>query len=152
MQFALRSSPACPPSSRVPGEHARRDLREGVAKCKRGSNGALGIVLVGLRRAEDGHHRIADELLRDPAVALDLAVEELEQLTLELAYVLGVELLAERRRPGEVGKEHAHDSPLLPVGSSASQRAVLECHAAGGAKGRGRRLLRSTTRTGLVQS
>jgi hypothetical protein len=67
------------------------------------------------RNAEDGEHRVADELLRRAAEALDLRVHELEQVSLEVAHVLGIELLAERGRPGEIGEEDRDDAALLAV-------------------------------------
>ena len=44
-----------------------------IADRERGADGPLGIVLVRDRRAEDRHHRVADELLDRAAAALDLA-------------------------------------------------------------------------------
>ena len=38
-----------------------------------GADGAIGVVLVGDGRAEDGHDGVADVLVDGPAVALDLA-------------------------------------------------------------------------------
>ena len=50
-------------------------LARPVADRERGADSALGVVLVRGRRAEDGHHRIADELLDGAAVALELAAD-----------------------------------------------------------------------------
>ena len=46
-----------------------------VADRERRADGALGIVLVRDRRAEERHHRVADELLDRAAVALELRAE-----------------------------------------------------------------------------
>ena len=42
-----------------------------------GAHGPLGVVLVRDRRAEDGHHGVADELLDRPAEALDVGLHAL---------------------------------------------------------------------------
>ena len=81
---------------------AARTARSGSSSC------ACGI-------AEHGQDRVADELLGRPAVSLDLAVDELEELALELADLLGVEPLGECRRAREVGEEDGDDAALLPV-------------------------------------
>ena len=44
------------------------ELADGVEDREPGAHGALGVVLVRLRNAERGHHRVAGELLDDPAV------------------------------------------------------------------------------------
>ena len=49
-------------------EPVRRNRR---AHLGRGANCTQCVVLVGHRNPEDGHHRVADELLDDPAVPLD---------------------------------------------------------------------------------
>ena len=67
---------------RLAGEHAgagaqlrRADLvaerGDGRDEVERGADGALGVVLGRGRRAPDGHHRVADELLDRAAVELD---------------------------------------------------------------------------------
>ena len=94
-------------------EHALGERSESVADGQCRTNGALGVVLVRLRDPEHGEHRVAGELLGRAAVALDLGVDQVEELALELAHVLGVEPLAERGRAREVGEEDGHDSALL---------------------------------------
>src|SRR3954451_19964384 len=65
------------------------------------------------RCAEDGHHRIADELLDDAAVVLD-ALLRLVMVCLEhLAYVLRVGLVGARRRVDEIDEQHGDELPLL---------------------------------------
>ena len=82
---------------------------------ERGAHRALRVVVVRLRDPEHGQDRVAYELLGRPAVSLDLAVDELEELALELAELLGIEPLGERRRAGEVGKEDGDDAAFLSV-------------------------------------
>jgi len=50
-------------------------LLDRVEDAKRGPDGSLGVVLVGDRSSEDGHDRIADELLDGAAEALDLPLD-----------------------------------------------------------------------------
>ena len=64
---------------RLAGEHAGPRAQVGVElgdrreQLERGADGALGVVLLGHRRAPDGHDGVADELLDRAAVALDHA-------------------------------------------------------------------------------
>jgi hypothetical protein len=55
---------------------------------------------VGLGDAEHGQDRVAGELLRGASEPLDLGVDQLEELALELTYVLRIESFAERGRAG----------------------------------------------------
>ena len=76
---------------------------------------ALGIVLVRARGAEDGHDRVAHELLDEAVVALDRRRELPEEVALERAHVLRVEPLAERGEAGQVGEEHGDQPPVALV-------------------------------------
>ena len=64
-----------------------------LADCKRGTDGALRVVLVRDRRAEERHHRVADELLDGPAVPLELVPQALVIRTEDGLHVLRVERL-----------------------------------------------------------
>ena len=88
-------------------------LRDGVAHSERCADGAFGIVLVRRRRAVDGDHGVADELLDRAAVALQVAPERLVVAAQERADVLGIELLRARRRPDEIDEDRGDDLPLL---------------------------------------
>ena len=81
---------------------------------ERGANGPLGIVLVRGRRAEERHHRVADELLDRPAAPLELGAQPRVVRLEHGAHVLGVELLGPRGEADEVGEEDGHDLALLP--------------------------------------
>ncbi len=61
-----------------------------VADRERRADGALGVVLVRGRRAEEGHHRVADELLDRAAVALELGTDALVVGPQERLDVLGI--------------------------------------------------------------
>ncbi len=74
---------------------------------------ALGVILVRHRRAEDRHHRVADEFLHGAAVALDHLLE-LGMVRAESgAHVLGVGVLRGGGEAHEVAKEHGDDLAFL---------------------------------------
>ena len=64
-------------AGRDPDAQLEPFLEREVADRERSADGALGIVLVRGRRAEERHHRIADELLDGAAVALELGADAL---------------------------------------------------------------------------
>jgi diketogulonate reductase-like aldo/keto reductase len=97
----------------------RRDHR---GELVRGADGANGVVLVHDRHAEHGHHRVADELLDRAAVALDDAPRLLEVAREDPAEALGVELLAEGRRPGDVGEDDRDGLAMLTRGGLLGER------------------------------
>ena len=88
------------------------------------ADGPLGVVLVGGRRAPDGHDRVADELLDRPAVAADDVAGEVEVAGEQLAGVLGVAALGERREADEVGEEDRDEAAL---GDRARRRRGRSC-------------------------
>jgi hypothetical protein len=75
--------------------------------------GTLRIVLVGNRRAEDGQHRVTDELLHEAVVAGDCSGQRLEEAVLKGPHHLGVQSFGQRRESGEVGEE---DGDVPPIG------------------------------------
>ncbi len=77
------------------------------------AHGALRVVLVRHGRAEDRHHRIADELLHGAAEALDLAGDALVVRAERGADVLGVGAVGACREADEVDEEHGDDLALL---------------------------------------
>ena len=89
-------------------EHRKRLLYS-----KGGAHRSLRVVFVGLGYPEDGQDGIAHELFADTSEALHLRVHECEQLALERSHILGVEPLAQRRRPGEVGEKYGDYPPLF---------------------------------------
>ena len=94
----------------------RRDPRpEGadrVDELEPGPDGSLGVVLVGGRRAPDGHDGVADELLDRPAVPADDVPRQVEVPAQQLAGVLGVPSLGEGREPDEIREQDADDASL----------------------------------------
>ena len=71
------------------------------------------VVLVEPGEAEDGHHRVADELLDHATVALELFSHRVEVARHHLAQRLGVERLSEACRPLQVREDDRHDLPRL---------------------------------------
>jgi hypothetical protein len=94
------------------------------------------------RHAEDGHDRVADELLHRAAVALDDRLRRLEVARHHVAQALRVDALAERRRAGDVAEEDGHDLPHL-----ADRRGVAERGAARVAEARTLAVLGPAART-----
>ena len=82
------------------------------------------------RGAEDGHDRVADELLDRAAVALDDPLHPLEVTGEKGTEPLRVERLAERSRAGYVAEENGDGLPLLT-----GRRDRSQLRAAVGAKG-----------------
>jgi len=64
--------------------------------------------------AEDGHHGVTDEFLDRAAVALDHVLGDFEVAGHHAPQALGVELLAELRRAGDVAEENRDGLPRLP--------------------------------------
>lgn len=69
------------------------ESRERLLYRQRRPDGSLRVVLVCLRDSEHRYDGVAHELLADSSVALDLAVHELEELSLQDAHVLRIEAL-----------------------------------------------------------
>ena len=80
---------------------------------QRRAHRALRIVLVGDRRTEDGHHRVADELLHRPAETLDLLFHACVIRTQPRADILWIGLLRRSGEPDQVDEEDGDDLALL---------------------------------------
>ena len=83
---------------------------------------AKGIVLVHTRDPEHRHDGVADELLDGSAVAFDRRLHLVEVAGHHPAERLGIELLAERGRAGDVAEDHRDRLALLASGLGSSQR------------------------------
>ena len=88
-------------------------LAERVADRQRGPHRALRVVLVRDGRTEDGHHRVADELLDRPSEPLELRSDAGVVGLEDGANVFRVELLGAGREADEVAEEARDDLPLL---------------------------------------
>ena len=112
------------PVGRIPGDdlagvdpgpdrepHAVRFLQLLVQAAERGAQvdggaySAQRVVVVDGRDAEDGHDRVADELLDGAPVPLELPAHDGVVLLHHLPHHLGVERLAERREVRDVGED-----------------------------------------------
>jgi len=103
---------SCPRSE--PELMALVQLHDRVEDAQPRTHRPLSIVAVGAGCAENGHDRIADELLDDPAVLLD-ALPRLTVVDLQhVADILGIGFVGARGRVDEVDEENGHELPLLP--------------------------------------
>ena len=129
----------------------RLDRRDQVEPCP---HGALGIILGRDRRAPDGHHRVADELLDHAPVPLDQLCAGLEVAGQELAHLFGVSRLRERGEPHQIGEQHRDEAALLTGQVSRDPSPIcgwllgLHPGAAFAAEAIGWRVRGSTSRTG----
>ena len=93
--------------------HADPSLDAELGECRahldRGPAGAQRVVLVHRRDAEDGHHRVADELLHRAAVRLDDLLHPLEVAGEQALQRLRVDRLPERGRADHVAEENRDD-------------------------------------------
>ena len=91
----------------------RVELRDGGDEVERRADGALGVVLVRDRRAPDGHHRVADELLDRAAVALDQRGGRSRSSAESSSRVSSASRSSEARREADqVGEEDGDEPPL----------------------------------------
>jgi hypothetical protein len=81
------------------------ELGEGVAHLDGRAAGAECVVLVRRRHPEDGHHRVADELLHRTAVGLHDSLHPLEVAREQCPQRLRIRRLAERGRSGHVAED-----------------------------------------------
>ena len=86
---------------------------------QRGAHGPLGVVLVGDRRAEQGHDLVADDLVEVAAEVDDVGDERLEAGVDEAFDLLGVAAGRERGEADEVGHEHGDEAALVGRGDQA---------------------------------
>ena len=111
---------------------------------QRSAHSSLRIVLVRDRRAEDRHHRVADELLDRPAEALDLQFHARVVGPQARANVLGIGLLGSRGEPDQVDEQDGDDLALLRSGP----RGFVDRGTAGPAESRPLRVLLTALGTG----
>ena len=112
----LAATDADPPRDAEPGQcelHLRR--------C---SEGTHCVVLVHGREPEDRHHRVADELLDDAAVALYDRLHPLEVTRQQSPQRFRIDGFPERRRADDIAEEHGDDLPLFPPGGAGLRATV----------------------------
>jgi hypothetical protein len=81
-----------------------------------GPDRPLGVVLVGHRRAEQGHHGVADELLHRSPEAFQVGPEALVVGGEHTSDVLDVQALGPAGEADQVAEQHADPLALLPAG------------------------------------
>ena len=120
------------------------ERRQPLADLRHRAHGPQRIVLVRDRDAEHRHRRVADELLHRAAVPLHDQPDLLEVAAHRAPHRLGIEPLAERRRPGHVAEDDRHRLPHLPrrrgrgerrPAAAAEPEPVRALLATGGARG-----------------
>ena len=90
---------------------------------ERGQHGALGVVLVADRGAENGEDLVSDALHDGAVVAADLGGHDPQHFVHQELRALGPEALADARRVDDVGDENRDDS-LLTCGDCCHWRSV----------------------------
>ena len=85
---------------------------------QRGVAGALRVIFVGNRCAEERHDSIASVLIDRPLEAVHALGEDREETIHDPVPLLGIELLGEIHRPLHVGEEHRHLFALALDGAS----------------------------------
>ena len=93
---------------------ASAQLGHPVPDRERRAHRPLRVVPVRHRRAEDAHHRVADELLDRSSAALDLRPDPLEVRRLDRPHVLGIELLRPGGEADQIGEHDGDDLPFFP--------------------------------------
>ena len=91
------------------------DPRDDVETCP---DRALGVVLVGDRRAEEREDRVAHQAGEGSLVAVDRRDESFERAVHDLGPVLGVQGLGHRGRALDVAEQHRDDASLSLHGSA----------------------------------
>ena len=86
-----------------------------VANRERRADGALGVVLVRRRSAEEGHHGVTDELLDRASVSFELGSDTRVVRAQDRLDVLGIQRLRLRREAHEIAEENAHDLALATL-------------------------------------
>ena len=80
---------------------------------QRRADGAVGVVLVRDRRPEQRHDRVAEHLVDDAAVGLDVGDEQREGGVDQALDLFGVAAFGDRREADDVGEQHGDDPPFL---------------------------------------
>jgi hypothetical protein len=71
-------------------------------------DGALRVILVGDRGAEEGHDAVAEELIHRPLIAVHLGQHQLEGAVHEAMDFFRVTPFGERSKPGDIHEQHRH--------------------------------------------
>ena len=88
--------------------------------------GAVSMVLMGDRRAEERHHTVAGILIDRALEAVHAFRQDLEEAVEDHVPLLGIDLLGELHRAGDVDEEHGHLLALALEGRPRAQDLVLD--------------------------
>jgi hypothetical protein len=88
-------------------------LGDSLPDRERCADGALGVVLMGFRRAEKRENCVAAELLEGASVGLELTADTCVVRSHERPHVLGIEVLGASGRPDEVDEDRGDDLSFL---------------------------------------
>ena len=104
------------PDAGASGEARRADeVAQRLLHPQRGAHRALGVVLVGDRRAEQRQDPVAEDLVDPPAERRDVVDQQLEARVDQSLHLLGIAVLGQRGEPDEVGEQHGDDAPFLAL-------------------------------------
>ncbi|HEY8627164.1 MAG TPA: hypothetical protein VIL56_02545 [Gaiellaceae bacterium] len=98
------------------------ELSDRLPHLARGAHSSERVVLVQYRHSEDGHHRVADELLDRASVPLDHAAHRLEVAGHHPTETFRVEPFAERRRAAHVAEDNRDGLALLALDGRRNER------------------------------
>ena len=94
--------------------HVFGERTELARQIERGRAGALGVVFVGDRGAEERHDAIAGVLVDGSLVSVHAVREDPEQAIEQAMPFLGIDALRELHRAHDVGEEHGDQLALAP--------------------------------------
>src|SRR4030095_8425932 len=94
--------------------HAFGERAELARQIQGGRTGALGMVLVGNRGAEERHDSVAGVLVDSPLVSVNAARKDPEQAIEQAMPFLGIDALSELHRTHDVGEEDGDQLALAP--------------------------------------
>src|SRR3989441_4442855 len=120
--------------------HVFGERPEVARQLERGGAGALGVILVGDRGAEERHDAVAGVLVDGPLVAVDTVREDPEEAIEEAMPFLGIDALGELHRAREIGEEDGDRLALAFEGALPGEDLLDEVARCVGARlGAGRR-------------
>ena len=83
-------------------------LIQRLAHFQRCLHGAIGVIRIPKRRAEQRHQRVADVFVDDPAVRFHDAAHAREVMIKNREHVVGVERFAHGREIAQIGKQNRY--------------------------------------------
>ena len=101
------------------------ETTDGLLHAQRRTHRPLGVVLMGDRRTEQGHDRIANDLVDPSTERGDVVGESGETAVDQVLDLFGIAVLREAGEPDDVGEEHGDNASLVgPSGEFVAARAA----------------------------